>query len=87
MHPAKVFGKATFFLVTAIAAAAAAPPDDPLVERGRYIVKIADCNGCHTTGYAASGGEVPEADWLLGDQVGFSGPWGTTYPPNLRLRS
>jgi len=28
---------------------------------------------------------VPEAQWLLGDgAVGFRGPWGTTYAPNLR---
>lgn len=56
-----------------------------LVERGRYLVKIAGCNDCHTPGYALSGGKVPEKDWLIGDQVGWQGPWGTTYPANLRL--
>jgi mono/diheme cytochrome c family protein len=55
------------------------------VERGRYLARIAGCNDCHTTGYAQTGGKVAEDKWLLGDNVGFSGPWGTTYPANLRL--
>ncbi|MGZ8259875.1 MAG: cytochrome C [Caldimonas sp.] len=55
------------------------------VDRGRYLSRIAGCNDCHTTGYAPTGGKVAEDKWLLGDRVGFSGPWGTTYPPNLRL--
>ena len=55
------------------------------VDRGRYLARIAGCNDCHTTGYAQTGGKVAEDKWLLGDNVGFSGPWGTTYPPNLRL--
>jgi mono/diheme cytochrome c family protein len=55
------------------------------VERGRYLVQIAGCNDCHTAGYAQAGGKIPEKDWLLGDRLGFRGPWGTTYPANLRL--
>jgi hypothetical protein len=31
-------------------------------------------------------GKVPEEDWLTGSPIGWQGPWGTTYPPNLRLR-
>lgn len=58
--------------------------DDPLVARGKYLVKIAGCNDCHTPGYHFSG-EADESTWLTGDVVGFHGPWGTTYPPNLRL--
>ncbi len=53
--------------------------------RGRYLMKIAGCNDCHTPGYAQSAGKVPEAAWLTGDMVGWSGEWGTTYPSNLRL--
>src|SRR5262249_59224006 len=30
-------------------------------------------------------GKIPESEWLLGNAVGFRGPWGTTYPSNLRL--
>lgn len=53
--------------------------------RGKYLVQIAGCNDCHTPGYALSGGKVEEKLWLTGDQLGWRGPWGTTYPSNLRL--
>lgn len=53
--------------------------------RGRYLVQIAGCNDCHTLGYTASGGRVAEHLWLTGDQLGWRGPWGTTYASNLRL--
>ncbi|HXG02999.1 MAG TPA: c-type cytochrome [Candidatus Binatia bacterium] len=56
-----------------------------LVERGRYLVKIAGCNDCHTPGYAERAGDVPEERWLVGDTLGWRGPWGTTYAANLRL--
>jgi mono/diheme cytochrome c family protein len=56
-----------------------------LVEHGRYMVQIAGCNDCHTAGYALAAGKVDEKLWLLGDTVGWQGPWGTTYPINLRL--
>jgi mono/diheme cytochrome c family protein len=56
------------------------------IEAGRYLVRLGGCNDCHTDGYAESGGQTPpEADWLTGSVVGFRGPWGTSYPPNLRL--
>lgn len=58
--------------------------DAKLIERGRYLARIAGCNDCHTPGYPQSGGKVPEKDWLIGDQLGWRGPWGTTYPANLR---
>jgi mono/diheme cytochrome c family protein len=59
--------------------------DKGSIERGRYLAKIAGCNDCHTAGYAVNGGNVPEKQWLTGDQLGWRGPWGTTYPANLRL--
>ena len=55
-----------------------------MVERGRYVVKTTGCNDCHTPGYAAVGGNVEERRWLVGDSLGYQGPWGTTYPINLR---
>ncbi|MGH8189212.1 MAG: c-type cytochrome, partial [Steroidobacteraceae bacterium] len=58
--------------------------DSAKAERGRYLVQIAGCNDCHTPGYASSQGKVDEQRWLTGDVLGFQGPWGTTYPPNLR---
>ena len=55
------------------------------IERGRYVVKIAGCNDCHTTGYATTGGKIPESQWLTGSSLGWRGEWGTTYALNLRL--
>lgn len=55
------------------------------IERGRYLVRISGCNDCHTPGYLQHNGEVPEAQWLTGDRLGWNGPWGTTYGTNLRL--
>jgi mono/diheme cytochrome c family protein len=55
------------------------------LQRGKYLVEITGCNDCHTAGYAEAGGKTPEADWLKGDTLGYRGPWGTTYPTNLRL--
>ncbi len=66
-------------------AATSARPDARSIERGRYLARIAGCNDCHTPGYAQAGGKVAEKDWLTGDKVGWQGPWGTTYPSNLRL--
>ena len=62
---------------------AAAP--NAQIERGRYVVEIGGCNDCHTAGYADAGGKAAEADRLKGDTLGYRGPWGTTYPTNLRL--
>lgn len=72
-------------LFTASSFASSKTSDSKLIEHGRYIVKISGCNDCHTPGYAQSGGNVPEQKWLTGDMLGWHGPWGTTYPPNLRL--
>ena len=55
------------------------------IDQGRYLVAIGGCNDCHTPGYAPSGGEVPEAGRLMGNPVGYGGPWGVTYAANLRL--
>jgi mono/diheme cytochrome c family protein len=66
-------------------AIAAAPPDSEEIARGKYLVTISGCNDCHTPGYMQKGPTVPESEWLTGLPVGFQGPWGTTYPANLRL--
>ncbi len=55
------------------------------VDRGRYLVTIAGCNDCHTAGYLASAGKIPEDLWLTGDSFGWRGSWGTTYGSNLRI--
>ncbi|MGH8203918.1 MAG: cytochrome C [Steroidobacteraceae bacterium] len=72
----------------ACAMASAAEPTAklaPEAARGKYLVQIAGCNDCHTEGYAFANGDVEESKWLTGDVVGWRGPWGTTYAPNLRL--
>lgn len=55
------------------------------IEAGRYLAIVGGCNDCHTDGYLMSEGKVPEENWLMGTSLGWRGPWGTTYPPNLRL--
>lgn len=55
------------------------------VKRGRYLVQTGGCNDCHTPGYPQANGKVDEKLWLTGDKLGWRGPWGTTYPANLRL--
>jgi mono/diheme cytochrome c family protein len=78
----------------AAAPAASARPTETVtaasqIEAGRYLVKIGGCNDCHTPGYVEqlmmTGKAMPEADWLMGSDVGFAGAWGVSYPANLRL--
>jgi mono/diheme cytochrome c family protein len=64
---------------------ARAADDDAAIERGRYLVVTSGCNDCHTAGYPEKRGKSPEAQWLRGAPVGFQGPWGTSYPANLRI--
>lgn len=56
-----------------------------VIQRGRYLVVIGHCNNCHTAGYSAAAGQVPEDRWLMGNPVGWRGKSGTTYASNLRL--
>ena len=85
-----------FLLISTLSLSACQPSPAPLaqdqpivapdpVAKGRYLVKIGGCNDCHTPAYAQSGGKVPQQQWLTGSGQGFMGPWGTTYPSNLRL--
>lgn len=69
----------------AVAQDAVATPAGPSVQRGRYLAMTSGCNDCHTAGYMPGAGRVPQAEWLKGDPTGWSGPWGTTYAPNLRI--
>ena len=78
-------------IIAAACAALAALPaladqkTDREIARGRYVVQTSGCNDCHTPNYGLSGGKTPESEWLTGDSLGWQGPWGTTYPANLRL--
>ncbi len=89
------FGSITAFLAVAFAAGCTASASDAPrephtaaaspVEAGRYLVTVAGCNDCHTDGYLFNGGNVPEAERFLGSSMGWRGPWGTSYPRNLRI--
>lgn len=78
---------ATATPATASPAIASIDRDADLLARGDYLVRIAGCNDCHTPAYGERGGEVPREEWLVGSPVGFSGPWGTTYAANLRIKA
>lgn len=59
---------------------APAPAMNP-VERGRYLALVAGCGDCHTPGTLFG---APDTTRLLsGSDMGWTGPWGTTYPRNL----
>jgi mono/diheme cytochrome c family protein len=75
----------TLAMALLVAASLPALAEDAQVKRGRYLIAIAGCNDCHTPAFAMKNGEVPEAQWLTGDALGWRGPWGTTYATNLRL--
>lgn len=75
----------SLFLVAQVPAHAGSGNDARAIERGKYLAKIGGCNDCHTPGYMQAEGKVPENLWLTGTAMGFQGPWGTSYPANLRL--
>lgn len=64
---------------------AASPTTTSGLERGKMLVAFGSCNDCHTPGWLESDGTVPESKWLTGSSVGLRGPWGTSYPANIRL--
>lgn len=75
-------------LGAAVQSAQAAPPanaNKAMLEHGRHLVMTSGCNDCHTDGYINTNGTVPQSQWLMGSHVGWNGPWGTTYPLNLRI--
>ena len=62
-----------------------AAADGVSIEEGLRMSIVGGCHDCHTEGYAVSGGQIDPENALRGSAVGFRGPWGTTYPANLRL--
>jgi len=63
------------------ASAAATQSATDLAERGRYLVAIMDCAGCHNQG---SFSPQPETGHLQGGTIGFEVPQlGVFWPPNL----
>lgn len=84
-------GACALLLLAGTAAPALAGNDPPhvtggnAVQRGEYLVRIAGCNDCHTPGWAEHPDEIPVAQQLTGTAIGWYGPWGTSFPTNLRL--
>jgi hypothetical protein len=64
---------------------AGAAEGDVSVEWGKHVSIIGGCHDCHTAGYNESGGQIDPNTALKGTNVGWQGPWGTTYAKNLRL--
>jgi hypothetical protein len=52
---------------------------------GAYLTIVGGCNDCHTMSWAESNGRTPDAERLTGSEIGYRGPWGTSYPANLRI--
>lgn len=75
---------ATLFAATLLSSAAQAG-DTVSVEAGARMAVLGGCHDCHTEGYAESNGKIEPGKALAGSSVGFQGPWGTTYPANLKL--
>jgi hypothetical protein len=77
---------AALTILSALSLSTTCLAEEATVERGRYVAMTGGCNDCHTANYAMKEGNVPESEWLKGDILGWRGPWGTTYPVNLRIR-
>jgi mono/diheme cytochrome c family protein len=71
--------------ICSLAGSAVAHAQDVSIEKGARIAKIGGCHDCHTPGYNEAAGVVDPSASLIGIPIGYQGPWGTTYPVNLRL--
>jgi mono/diheme cytochrome c family protein len=69
----------------AILAASGAAAGEISIERGLQVSLLAGCHDCHTEGFRESRGKIDPIKAMKGSSIGWQGPWGTTYPPNLRL--
>ncbi|MGE5175237.1 MAG: c-type cytochrome [Hyphomicrobiales bacterium] len=63
------------------ATSTAAPATVDPVARGKYLVTIMSCADCHTPGTLYGAPDFTRQ--LSGSELGWGGPWGTTYPRNL----
>jgi cytochrome c553 len=68
-----------------MASGALAQDADVSIAKGERVSIIGGCHDCHTVGYGESNGEIDPATALMGNPVGYNGPWGTSYAVNLRL--
>src|SRR5580765_719468 len=63
------------------AASSEAKPTAAVLERGKKLATFGGCVDCHTPG--ALYGAPDFTRQLSGSELGWSGPWGTTYARNL----
>ena len=67
-----------------VASAGPAVQAESMEQAGEYLTIVGSCNDCHTQGWTESQGAISPADRFAGFNVGFRGPWGTSYGKNLR---
>jgi len=72
---------ATLSCATTAQKAAPAMTQAEKVARGEYLTTIAACNDCHTPGTFYGAPDFGRK--LAGSELGWVGPWGTTYARNL----
>ena len=73
---------ATTLSCTTTAQKAAAPMTQAAkIERGEYLTTIMACNDCHTPGTFFGSPDFGRK--LAGSELGWVGPWGTSYARNL----
>jgi mono/diheme cytochrome c family protein len=63
------------------AAAPAAMTQEQKIARGKYLVVVENCIDCHTPGTFYNAPDTTR--WLSGSEIGWVGPWGTSYAANL----
>lgn len=51
------------------------------IERGEYLTWLGGCNDCHTPGTFYGAPDMERK--FSGSELGWTGPWGTTYPRNI----
>ena len=79
----------TAFGLSGVLLPGGAGPDSPSVTgaspiaTGEHLVAIGGRNDCHTPGWNRD--PFPPAQRLTGSPIGWTGPWGTSYPTKLRL--
>lgn len=78
-----MFAAGVLLATTALAGSASATSQS--IKHGKFLVGYGGCNDCHTPGWGEHGGHAPKDQLLIGGGDNFQGPWGTTYPVNLRL--
>jgi hypothetical protein len=76
---------AVFVVPLLWALAATAYAGEVSIDRGLYVSIIGSCHDCHTEGYRESEGKINPETAMMGIDVGWQGPWGTSYSSNLRL--